>query len=136
MAPLQLRQGVDRGGAMTPGVVRDPRMRRPVEAREVALVDLIDRLLDGGVVIHGDITLAVADVDLLYVGLRALVASVNTIEEKMGVRLSAHSAVLDNDSLGVDALGSDSSRSDALRSDALDSDALDSDALHSERPGG
>jgi hypothetical protein len=117
---------------MTPGVVRDPTMRRPAEAREVALVDLIDRLLDGGVVIHGDITLAVADVDLLYVGLRALVASVNTIEEKMGVRLSAHSAVLDNDRLDVDAFGSDSLGSDSLRSDALDSDALDSDALDSD----
>src|SRR4051794_2370511 len=132
MAPLQLRQGVDRGGAMTPGMVRDPAMRRPVEAREVALVDLIDRLLDGGVVIHGDITLAVADVDLLYVGLRALVASVNTIEEKMGVRLSAHSAVLANDRLDVDAFGSDSFGSDALSSDALDSDAVHSDALDSD----
>jgi Gas vesicle protein len=57
--------------------------------RQVTLVDLIDRLLGGGVVIHGDITLAVADVDLLYVGLRALVASVETIEREMGVSLSA-----------------------------------------------
>jgi hypothetical protein len=121
---------------MTPGAVRDPTLRRPVEAREVALVDLIDRLLDGGVVIHGDITLAVADVDLLYVGLRALVASVNTIEEKMGVRLSAHSAVLDNDRLDADALGSDSLGSGSFRSDALDSDALDSDPFHSDGPGG
>jgi hypothetical protein len=126
---------------MTPGAVGDPTVRRPAQARDVALVDLIDRLLDGGVVIHGDITLAVADVDLLYVGLRALVASVNTIEEKMGVRLSAHSAVLDNDRLDVDAFGSDSLdsgsfRSDALDSDALDSDALDSDPFHSDGPGG
>jgi hypothetical protein len=92
---------------MTAGVEREQPMRRPAHARDVALVDLIDRLLNGGVVIHGDITLAVADVDLLYVGLRALVASVNTIEEKMGVRLSAHSQSLDNDSLKSDALGSD-----------------------------
>jgi hypothetical protein len=48
--------------------------------REVALVDLVDRLLDGGVVIAGDITLAVADVDLVYVSLRALVSSVATAE--------------------------------------------------------
>ena len=46
--------------------------------RDVALVDLIDRLLAGGVVIHGDITLAVADVDLVHVSLRALVSSVET----------------------------------------------------------
>jgi Gas vesicle protein len=64
-------------------------------AREVALVDLIDRLLDGGVVIHGDITLAVADVDLLYVGLRALVASVETLERDLGVSVDARGPSLD-----------------------------------------
>jgi len=64
-------------------------------SREVALVDLIDRLLDGGVVIHGDITLAVADVDLLYVGLRALVASVETMERNFGVSPTAQSPALE-----------------------------------------
>jgi hypothetical protein len=44
--------------------------------REVALVDLVDRLLAGGVVIGGDITLSIADVDLVYVSLRALISSV------------------------------------------------------------
>ncbi len=51
--------------------------------REVSLLEMIDRLLAGGVVIHGDITLAVADVDLLYVGLRALIASVDTVERDL-----------------------------------------------------
>ena len=68
-------------------------------AREVSLVDLVDRLLDGGVVIHGDITLAVADVDLLYVGLRALVASVETMERQLGVPVTAHSRTLDASAL-------------------------------------
>ena len=49
-----------------------------VSQRDFALVDLVDRLLDGGVVIAGDITLAVADVDLVYLHLRALIASVTT----------------------------------------------------------
>jgi hypothetical protein len=53
-----------------------------VRSREVTLVDLVDRLLGGGVVISGDITLAVADVDLVHVSLRALVASVDTLEEE------------------------------------------------------
>ena len=56
-------------------------MTRPGE-RDVALVDLVDRLLGGGVVIAGDIKLAVADIDLVYVGLRALIASVATAEEQ------------------------------------------------------
>ncbi|MFL5826113.1 MAG: gas vesicle protein [Thermoleophilaceae bacterium] len=57
-------------------------MTTTIAEREVALIDLVDRLLGGGVVIAGDITLAVADVDLVYVGLRALVTSVATAEEK------------------------------------------------------
>ena len=55
-------------------------MTRPGD-QDVALVDLVDRLLGGGVVIAGDITLSVADVDLVYVGLRALISSVATAEE-------------------------------------------------------
>src|SRR5438552_13556217 len=74
-------------------------LARRRRGHEIALIDLVDRLLDGGVVIHGDITLAVADVDLLYVGLRALVASVETIEGKMGVSLSARGASLDAEAL-------------------------------------
>ncbi|HKN93457.1 MAG TPA: gas vesicle protein [Thermoleophilaceae bacterium] len=53
-----------------------------IAERDVALIDLIDRLLGGGVVIAGDITLAAADVDLVYVSLRALISSVATAEEK------------------------------------------------------
>jgi hypothetical protein len=57
-------------------------MTTTIAEREVALIDLLDRLLGGGVVIAGDITLSVAEVDLVYVGLRALVTSVATAEEK------------------------------------------------------
>ena len=53
-----------------------------IAEQDVALIDLLDRLLGGGVVIAGDITLAVADVDLVYLGLRALLTSVATAEEK------------------------------------------------------
>lgn len=41
----------------------------------VALVDLLDRVLASGVVVTGEITLSVADVDLVTVSLRALLAS-------------------------------------------------------------
>lgn len=44
--------------------------------REVALVDLLDRVLAGGVVISGDITLSIADVDMVVISLRTLVSSV------------------------------------------------------------
>lgn len=75
MATVQLRPvwSVGAGGR--------PEVTGPIAERDVALVDLVDRLLGGGVVIAGDITLSVADVDLVYVGLRALVTSVATAEE-------------------------------------------------------
>ncbi|MEH2517696.1 hypothetical protein V1279_003269 [Bradyrhizobium sp. AZCC 1610] len=44
-------------------------------AREVALVDLLDRLLAGGIVLAGDITLAIADIDMVQISLRALITS-------------------------------------------------------------
>ena len=47
---------------------------------QVTLVELVDRVLATGVVLTGDITLAVADVDLVYVGLRVLLASVSTLD--------------------------------------------------------
>ncbi|MDX3233096.1 gas vesicle protein [Streptomyces sp. ME19-01-6] len=51
-------------------------MTGAIERREVALVDLLDRVLAGGVVISGEITLCIADIDLVRISLRALIASV------------------------------------------------------------
>ena len=48
---------------------------------DVTLLELVDRVLNKGVVLTGDITLSVADVDLVYVGLRVLLASVATLDE-------------------------------------------------------
>ncbi|MEU6948176.1 gas vesicle protein [Streptomyces sp. NPDC046332] len=53
---------------------------RPTESlpgRQVALVDLLDRLLSGGVVLSGDIVLSIADIDLVRISLRALIVSVD-----------------------------------------------------------
>jgi hypothetical protein len=51
-------------------------MTYPVAERSVALIDLLDRLLEGGVVLTGDLTLAIADVDLVRISLRALICPV------------------------------------------------------------
>ena len=53
-----------------------------IAEQDVALIDLVDRLLGGGVVIAGDITLSVADVDLVRVSLRALISSVASLQEE------------------------------------------------------
>jgi len=57
-------------------VVEQPRLEH-----EVTLVELVDRVLNKGVVLTGDIMLSVAGVDLVYVGLRVLLTSVSALEE-------------------------------------------------------
>jgi gas vesicle structural protein len=51
------------------------------EAREVTLLELVDRLLDRGVVLSGDITISVADVDLIVLGLRLLLTSAERLQQ-------------------------------------------------------
>ena len=46
-----------------------------VRHQRIALVDLLDRVLAGGVVVVGDVTLSIADVDLVTISLRALLSS-------------------------------------------------------------
>jgi Gas vesicle protein len=53
-----------------------PPRSAPSRGQPVALVDLLDRLLAGGVVIAGDITISIADVDLVRISLRAIIASI------------------------------------------------------------
>jgi len=48
--------------------------------QQVTLLELVDRVLNKGVVLSGDIMLSVAGVDLVYVGLRVLLASVGTLD--------------------------------------------------------
>jgi hypothetical protein len=50
-----------------------------VTSRPVALVDVLDRLLNVGVVLQGDLMLSVAEVDLLYVGLKLVICSVDRL---------------------------------------------------------
>jgi len=64
---------------------------RMPEGREVALLELLDRVVDHGVVIAGDITISVADVDLIYLGLRVILTSVQRAEE-LGMGLARREA--------------------------------------------
>jgi gas vesicle structural protein len=58
------------------------RSDRQALKHEVTLLELVDRVLNKGVVLSGDITLSVAGVDLVYVGLRVLLASAATLDEQ------------------------------------------------------
>jgi hypothetical protein len=50
-----------------------------VPAERVSLVDLLDRVLAGGVVVTGEVRLSIADVDLVTISLHALLASVSAL---------------------------------------------------------
>lgn len=62
-------------------------MRESVaRVQEVTLLDLLDRIIDNGVVLAGDVTISVADVDLIYLGLRVLLTPVERLPEVMRPR--------------------------------------------------
>lgn len=50
-------------------------------ARGQSLVDVLDRILDKGLVVAGDIRIQLADVELLTIQIRLLVCSVDKAEE-------------------------------------------------------
>jgi hypothetical protein len=52
--------------------------------QDVTLLEVLDRVLDKGVVVAGDLVISVADVDLIYVDLRLLLSSVETMERLRG----------------------------------------------------
>jgi len=53
----------------------------------VTLVDALDKVFEKGAVINGDIVLSVADVDLVFLGLRLILTSVSKAEELSGKSL-------------------------------------------------
>jgi hypothetical protein len=102
--------------------VRDlpsPRSPGPVRGQRVALVDLLDRLLAGGVVITGDITISIADVDLVRISLRALVASIRPEMSRMVETTDADRPyeAIEGTVVGEDVVGENVVRADVIRED-------------------
>jgi Gas vesicle protein len=81
MAGLQLRARDDRScvvSAERAELLAAPRSRAR-GGPQVTLVDLLDRLLAGGVVIQGQVVLSAADIDLVEVDLSLVVAAVDKL---------------------------------------------------------
>ena len=55
------------------------------EPDALVLSDLINRVLDKGVVIHSHITISIADIDLIQLDLRLLISSVTTLQQRAEV---------------------------------------------------
>jgi len=70
----------------TPETAIKSPMGRPIkiEDERVTLLDALDKVLEKGVVINGDVAIRVADVDLIYLGLRILLTSISKAEEMSG----------------------------------------------------
>lgn len=50
-----------------------------LDAPDASLVDLVDSLLDKGVVLDGELVLGLADVDLIYVRLAVILAAADKV---------------------------------------------------------
>lgn len=56
------------------------------EETDLSLLETLDHVLNRGLVITGEITISVADIDLVFLGLNVLVSSVETAHEVLRKR--------------------------------------------------
>ena len=54
------------------------------ESERVSICEVLDRVLNKGVVVAGEVTISVADVDLLYLGLQLVFTSIETARGSLG----------------------------------------------------
>lgn len=59
-----------------------------LEESELSLLETLDHVLNRGLVIAGEITISVADIDLVFLGLNVLLSSVETAQEVLQRRLT------------------------------------------------
>jgi gas vesicle structural protein len=51
---------------------------QPAGEEEASLLEMLDHVLNAGVVLHGSLVISIAGVDLVYLGLNAVLTSVET----------------------------------------------------------
>ena len=65
-----------------------------LEQNELSLLETLDHVLNRGLVIAGEITISVADIDLIFLGLNVLLSSVETANEVVRKRESSKPKLL------------------------------------------
>jgi hypothetical protein len=55
------------------------------EKEHISLCEVLDRVLNKGAVIVGDVMISVADIDLIYLGLQIILTSVETARREEGL---------------------------------------------------
>ena len=58
---------------------------RSLETEHVSLCEVLDRVLNKGAVIIGEVMITVADIDLIYVSLQVVISSVETARKAQGL---------------------------------------------------
>lgn len=56
------------------------------QSKDITILELLDRVLNKGVILTGDLVISVADIDLVYVGVKLMLSSVETMEQLKNVR--------------------------------------------------
>ena len=56
------------------------------EQSELSLLETLDHVLTRGLVLAGEITISVADIDLIFLGLNVVLTSIETADEIIGAR--------------------------------------------------
>ena len=64
-------------------------------SKDITILEVLDRVLNKGVILTGDIVISVADVDLVYLGVKLMLSSVETMEQ-----LKAGRAIKDKELIG------------------------------------
>src|SRR5438105_15517663 len=85
------------GGSLSPGSSAPGDPSR--DGSQGSLLDVLDRVLDKGVVIAGDIKINLLDIELLTIKIRLLIASADKAKE-MGIDWWAHDPQLSSKSRG------------------------------------
>lgn len=56
-------------------------LKESIAKKDIALIDILDVILDKGVAIKADLVISIAGVDLVYLDLRVLIASVESLAQ-------------------------------------------------------
>ena len=51
------------------------------QSKDITILELLDRVLNKGVILTGDIVISVADIDLIYLGVKLMLSSVETMDQ-------------------------------------------------------
>ena len=65
------------------------------ENERVSVCEVLDRVLNKGVVVAGEVTISVADVDLLYLGLNLVLTSIETARASLANGRTADGLAID-----------------------------------------